>query len=121
MPTQAKAGIEWAICPQVSRPILHHETKWRRSSLRLAKLSVLWDTGEMKTPELTAVNWLGPREEMDRASHRFGKCSECHEIVCVEKVVTDPQATQAETTEMLYAAFRAHVKLKHSEGLSQVA
>ena len=89
--------------------------------MRLAKLFGLWDTWEMKKPELTDAGWLGPRDEMDRASHRFGKCSECHETVCVEKVVTDPQATQAETTEMLYAAFRAHVKLKHSEGLSQVA
>jgi hypothetical protein len=25
---------------------------------------------------------------MDRASHRFGKCSECHETICVEKAVT---------------------------------
>jgi len=53
---------------------------------------------------------------MDDASHRFGKCSECHEIICVEKAVTDTQNTQPETTEMLYKAFRIHVKLKHSEG-----
>jgi hypothetical protein len=89
--------------------------------LRLAKLLGLWDTWEMKKPELTDVGWLGPKDEMDRASHRFGKCSECHEIVCVEKAVTDPQDTQPETNEMLYAAFRAHVKMKHSEDLSQVA
>lgn len=89
--------------------------------MRLAKLFALWDTGKMKTPELTAVGWLGPKDEMDRASHRFGKCSECHEIVCVEKAVTDPQDTLPETTEVLYAAFREHVKLKHSEGLTQVA
>jgi len=38
----------------------------------------------MKKPELTDVAWLGPREEMDRASHRFGKCSECLEIICVD-------------------------------------
>jgi hypothetical protein len=75
----------------------------------------------MKTPELTYVAWLGPREEMDRASHRFGKCSECLEIICVEKAVTDTQNTQPETNEMLYKAFRAHVKLKHSEDFSQVA
>ena len=50
---------------------------------------------------------------MDRASHRFGKCSECHEIICVEKVVTDAQNTQPETNEMLYKAFRTHVKLNH--------
>ena len=35
----------------------------------------------MKKPELTDMAWLGPKEEMDRASHRFGKCSECHEII----------------------------------------
>jgi ribosomal protein L37AE/L43A len=29
----------------------------------------------MKKPELTDTAWLGPKEEMDRASHRFGKCS----------------------------------------------
>jgi hypothetical protein len=75
----------------------------------------------MKKPELTSVGWLGPRDEMDRASHRFGKCSECHEIVCVEKAVTDAQDTQLETTDMLYRAFRAHVKLKHSEDSKRAA
>jgi len=69
----------------------------------------------MKKPELTEVGWLGPKDEMDRASHRFGTCSECHEIICVEKAVTDTQNTQPETTEMLYTAFRNHVELKHSE------
>ncbi len=69
----------------------------------------------MKKPELSSMGWLGPREEMDRASHRFGKCSECHEIICVEKAVTASQDTQPETTEMLHQAFRTHVKLKHSE------
>jgi hypothetical protein len=58
---------------------------------------------------------------MDDASHRFGKCSECHEIICVEKAVTDTQNTQPETTEMLYKVFRAHVKFKHSEEFSQSA
>jgi hypothetical protein len=53
----------------------------------LAELAGLWETGGMKKPELTDVGWLGPKDEMDRASHRFGKCSECHEIICVEKVV----------------------------------
>ena len=75
----------------------------------------------MKKPELTNVDWLGPKGEMDRASHRFGKCSECQEIICVEKAVADTQDTQPETTEALYAAFRAHVKLKHSEDFSQAA
>jgi len=73
----------------------------------------------MKKPELTGVAWLGPKEEMDRASHRVGKCSWCLEIICVEKAVTDTQNTQPETNEMLYKAFRAHVKLKHSEDFSQ--
>jgi hypothetical protein len=67
----------------------------------------------MIKPELTDVGWLGPRDEMDRASHRFGKCSECHEIICVEKAVTDTQSTQPETNELLNQAFRAHVKMKH--------
>lgn len=75
----------------------------------------------MKNPELNDVGWLGPKEEMDRASHHFGKCSECNEVICVEKAVTDTRDTQSETTEMLYAAFRAHVKLKHSEDFKQVA
>jgi hypothetical protein len=69
----------------------------------------------MTIPELTAVGWLGPSYEMDDASHRFGKCSACHEIICVEKAVTDTQNTQPETNEMLYEVFRTHVKLKHSE------
>ena len=69
----------------------------------------------MQKQELIDVGWLGPKDEMDRASHRFGKCSECHEIICVEKAVTDTQDTKAETTEMLYTAFRNHVALKHSE------
>ena len=50
---------------------------------------------------------------MDSASHLFGKCSECHEIICVEKAVTDTQNTQPETNEMLYKVFLTHVKLKH--------
>jgi hypothetical protein len=75
----------------------------------------------MKKPELTGVDWLGPKEEMDRASHRFGKCSECHEIICVEKSVTDTQDTQPETNEMLYKAFRIHVELRHSEEQMQRA
>ena len=36
---------------------------------------------------------------MDGASHCFGKCSECHEIICAEKVVTDSESTETETTE----------------------
>ncbi len=58
---------------------------------------------------------------MDDASHRFGKCSECHEIICVEKTVTATENTQPETTEMLYKVFRTHVELKHSEGFSETA
>jgi len=75
----------------------------------------------MKKPELTGVEWLGPRHEMDDASHRFGKCSECHEIICVEKAITDGPSTQGETTEMLHQAFRTHVKLNHGEDFSQSA
>jgi hypothetical protein len=69
----------------------------------------------MKKPELTNVGWLGPKDEMDRASYRFGECSQCHEIICVEKAVTDTQDTQSETTEMLYKAFRVHNALNHSD------
>jgi hypothetical protein len=79
------------------------------------------ETADMKKPELTDVAWLGPKEEMDRASHRVGKCSECLEIICVEKAVTETENTQPETTEKLYAAFNAHVKLKHAEDFSQAA
>lgn len=58
---------------------------------------------------------------MDDASHRFGKCSECREIICVEKAVTDSKSTQPETNEMLYSVFRTHVKLAHSEEKNQNA
>ena len=58
---------------------------------------------------------------MDGASHHFGKCSECHEIICVEKVVTDSESTQTQTTEMLYKVFHAHVAHKHSEDMNQSA
>ena len=73
----------------------------------------------MKKPELTNVDWLGPKDEMDRASHRFGRCSECQEIICVEKAVTDTLDIQSQTTEMLYKAFRTHVELNHSEELAK--
>jgi len=75
----------------------------------------------MKTPELADVGWLGPRYEMDDASHRFGKCSQCHEIICVEKAVTDSNSAGPETNEMLYKLFRTHVKLMHSERSTQSA
>ena len=75
----------------------------------------------MATPKLTDVSWLGPKDEMDRASHLFGKCSECYEIICVEKAVAEKQNTQQETNEMIYEAFRTHVKLKHSEDANQAA
>jgi len=87
----------------------------------LAKLFSLWETVGMKKQELTDVGWLGPKDEMDRASHLFGKRSECYEIICVEKAVADEQNTQEETNEMIYKAFRTHVKLKHSEDVSQAA
>jgi hypothetical protein len=74
---------------------------------------IVLDDTTPATQFLTDVGWLGPKDEMDRASHRFGKCSECHEIICVEKSVTDTQNTQPETNEMLHKAFRTHVKLKH--------
>jgi hypothetical protein len=54
----------------------------------------------MKKPELTDVGWLGPRDEM---------------------AVTDGPSTQQQTSEMLYEAFRAHVKLKHSEDFNIAA
>jgi hypothetical protein len=56
---------------------------------------------------------------MDSASHLFAKCSECHEVICVEKVVTDSESTQTETTEMLYKVFRAHIERKHLEGMNR--
>jgi hypothetical protein len=59
----------------------------------------------MKEPELINVCWLGPKDEMDRASHRIGKCSEFHEIICIERAVAGPQNTHQKTTEMLYDAF----------------
>ena len=80
----------------------------------MVKLSSLCEADGMKRPELTNVGWLGPRDEMDRASHRFGKCSECSETICVEKAVTDGPSTKEKTNETLYDAFRTHVKLKHS-------
>jgi hypothetical protein len=80
----------------------------------MVTLSGLWETDRMKRPELTDVGWLGPRNEMDRASHRFGKCSACHETICIEKAVTDGPSTSQKTNETLYEAFREHVNLKHS-------
>jgi hypothetical protein len=65
----------------------------------------------MKKPELTDMGWLGPKDEMDRASHLIGKCSECHETLCVEKAKADRQQTQLETREVLDQVFRAHIKL----------
>lgn len=87
----------------------------------MVKLSRLWKSESMKTPELTDMDWLGPRDEMDRSSHRFGKCSVCHEIICVEKAVTDGPSTMQKTNEALYEAFRAHVQLKHSEDFNLAA
>ncbi len=75
----------------------------------------------MTKPELIDAGWLGPRDEMDRASHRFGKCSECHETICVEKAIADGPSTLGQTNEVLYEAFRAHVKLKHSEDFNLAA
>jgi hypothetical protein len=69
----------------------------------------------VKKPELTGAGWLGPKDEVDRAGHCFGKCSSCQEIFCVEKAVTDGPNTQGKTSEMVDEAFRTHVKLKHSE------
>ena len=87
----------------------------------MVKLSGLWEADGMKRPELTEMGWLGPRDEMDRASHRFGKCSECSEVICVEKAVTDGPSTLLQTKEMLDEAFRTHVKLKHTEQFNLAA
>jgi len=73
----------------------------------------------MKKPELSDVGWLGPKDEMDRASHRFGRCSECHEIICVEKAVTDGPSTLQQTSERLFEAFRKHADLKHFAAAKQ--
>ena len=81
----------------------------------------LWEADRMKRPELIDVGWLGPRDEMDRASHRFGKCSECHETICVEKAIIDGPSTWQKTNETLDEAFRTHVKLKHSEEFNLAA
>ena len=77
-----KPGPSWGTSPS-SSVVVQFEF-----STGLAKLPGLWETVGMKKPELTDVGWLGPKDEMDRASHHFGKCSECHEIICVEKAVT---------------------------------
>ena len=99
----------------------YHLRRIRFGRTILCQIDKLWETDGMKKPELTDMAWLGPKDEMDRASHRFGKCSECHEIICVEKAVTDGPSTQGKTSEMLYEAFRAHVKLKHSEDFNLAA
>ncbi len=67
----------------------------------------------MKKPELTNLGWLGPKDEMDRASHYFGKFSACHEIICVEKAVADGPSTLRQTGKLLDDAFRTHPNLKH--------
>jgi uncharacterized Zn finger protein len=58
---------------------------------------------------------------MDRASHLFGKCSECGDVICVEKAVTDGPSTLPQTNERLDKAFRTHVKLKHTEEFNLAA
>lgn len=65
----------------------------------MVKLSDLWEADEMKMPELTDAGWLGPRDEMNRASHGFGKCSECRETICVEKAVNDGPSTGQKPTK----------------------
>ena len=45
------------------------------------RIQLVLPTWGMKKPELTDMGWLGPKDEMDRASHRFGKCSNCDEII----------------------------------------
>jgi hypothetical protein len=69
----------------------------------------------MTKPELTDVGWLGPKDEMDRASHHFGRCSVCHELICVEKAVTDGPSTLRQTSERLFEAFRKHAGLEHGD------
>lgn len=88
-------------------------------STGLANWFGLWETEDMKKAELTDMVWLGPRDEMDRASHLFGKCSQCGENICVEKAKADRQQTRQETSEELNELFRTHVKLKDSEDFSQ--
>jgi len=85
---------------------------------RVAKQFRKWETVGMKKPELTDMGWLGPKDEMDRASHLIGRCSECREIICVEKAKADRRQTQQETREVLDEVFRTHIKLKHSENFS---
>lgn len=87
----------------------------------MVKASGLWECDGMKSPALTNVGWLGPRDEMDRTSQRFGKCSECYETICVEKAATDGPSTRERTNETLYEAFRTHVRLKHSEEFNLAA
>ena len=87
----------------------------------MVKLSSLWEADGMKRPALTKMGWLGPRDEMDRASHLIGKCSKCHEVICVEKAVTDGPSTLQQTNERLDEAFRTHVKLKHTEEFNVAA
>jgi hypothetical protein len=71
--------------------------------------------GKMTKPGLTDIGWLGPKDEMDRAS-RFGKCSKCREIICVEKAVTDGPSTLRQTSEQLFEAFRKPADLEHGGG-----
>jgi hypothetical protein len=56
-------------------------------STGLAKLSGLWETGGMKKPELTDLGWLGPKDEMDRASHRRVFLVYCSKPVIIARVL----------------------------------
>lgn len=67
----------------------------------------------MAKPELLAVSWLAPSDIAERATHRFGKCSECGDTIAVERA--NPIN---ETDGALYRAFREHVRLKHKEDSS---
>lgn len=57
---------------------------------------------------------------MDRASHHFGRCSECREIICVEKAVTDGPSTLRQTSERLFEAFRKHADLVHTRSAARM-
>ena len=87
----------------------------------MAKSSVAWETGKYEKARTDRRGLAGAKGRNGSASHRFGKCSECREVICVEKVVTDGPSTQGQTTEMLNEAFRTHVKLKHSEDFNLAA
>jgi hypothetical protein len=66
----------------------------------------------MENPKLTGESWLEPKAPLARATHLISACSECYEIICVEKAKSK-EDIEKQTRASLNAAFQAHIKARH--------